>query len=92
MTTIIVMLLQSYKRVYGIIFGMAVFCFYYFVNKNSKLKIGNENLKTELEDLNIEAEKIITIQREQMDIATRPALSRDDIHKWMRGTKNPRSK
>jgi hypothetical protein len=89
MTTIFNILFDSYKKVYGAIIGGAIFCFYFFIRKNSKLEENNKNLKTNLEELNIESAKIISIQRKQNDIASAPPLSRDDLHKWMRnGGKN----
>ena len=84
MTTIFVWIMKSYKKVYLIISGMVVFLCYYLIGKNFRLKNSNESLNTQIKDLNIESEKIITIQNKQAKIAARPAGSRDDIHNWMR--------
>lgn len=88
MATIFVWIFKSYKKVYLLVTGMIMFFCYYLIGKNSKLEINNENLKTNMEEFNIETEKIIAIQRKQMDIASRASLSRDLIHEWMRGSKN----
>lgn len=63
---------------------MVVFLCYYLIGKNSKLKSSNENLNTQIRDLDIESKKIVSIQNKQAKIAARPSESRDDIHKWMR--------
>ena len=84
MTTIFVWIMKSYKKVYLIISGMVVFLCYYLIGKNFRLKNSNENLNTQIKDLNIESQKIVTIQNKQAKIAARPTESRDDIHKWMR--------
>jgi hypothetical protein len=88
MATIFEWFFKGYKKVYGIVIGASVFFFYSLIKKSSKLEVSNENLKTNLEELNIEAEKIVTIQRKQMDIASQPSISRDNIHKWMYSAKD----
>ena len=84
MATIFEWIIKSYKKVYLIVTGMVMFLCYYLIGKNSKLKISNEILNTEIKDLNIESQKIVTIQNKQAKIAARPSGTRDDIHNWMR--------
>lgn len=84
MSIILSLFTEVFKKVYGIVFGASLLLSYYFVKKNSKLKENNEILTTNLEETNIESEKIITLQSKQIEIASRPPLSRDHIHEWMR--------
>jgi len=84
MATILGWVLKGYKKVYLVLTGVLMFFCYYFIGKNSNLKNSNENLNTQIKDLNIESRKIVTIQNKQAKIAARPSGSRDDIHKWMR--------
>ena len=84
MTTIFNMFFESYKKVYGAVVAGIIFCFYFFIKKTTKLEENNKNLKTNLEELNIEAERIVTIQKKQMEIATAPPCSRNELHEWMR--------
>ncbi len=84
MATILEVIFKSYNKVYVLLTGVLMFLCYYFIGKNSKLKNSNDNLKTHIEDLNIESRKIVTIQNKQAKIAARPSGSRDDVHKWMR--------
>lgn len=84
MTTIIAWLSRSYLKVFSIISAMIMFFCYYLIGKNSKLKQSNENLNTQVKELNIESKKIVSLQNKQAKIAARPSESRDDIHDWMR--------
>ena len=84
MATILGWVFKSYKKVYLIISGMVVFLCYYLIGKNFRLKNSNENINTQIKDLNIESQKIVTIQNKQARIAARPSGSRNDIHNWMR--------
>jgi low affinity Fe/Cu permease len=84
MPTIIRWFSKGYIKVYTLVTAVIMFFCYYVIGKNSKLKNSNENLNTQIKDLNIESRKIVTIQNKQAKIASRPAESRDDIHKWMR--------
>lgn len=84
MYTIFMWIIKSYKKVYWIISAVIMFFCYYLIGKNSKLKNSNENLNTQVKDLSIESNKIVTIQNKQAKIAARPSESRDHIHEWMR--------
>jgi short subunit fatty acids transporter len=84
MATIFTWIFKSYNKVYVIVTSVVMFFCYYLIVKNSKLKNNNENLNTQIKDLDIESKKIVTIQNEQAKIAARPFESRVAIHKWMR--------
>ena len=64
--------------------GALLFACYFFLNKNSKLKEDNKILNSNIKEIEIETEKIITIQAEQNKIASSPTLSRERIHSWLR--------
>jgi hypothetical protein len=88
MSTVLNNIFQITKSAYALLTGTLLFFCYYFFNKSSSLKQDNKVLLNEIEEMTIEAKKIITIQAKQIDIASKPALSRDLIHKWMRSNKN----
>ena len=87
MSIILKYIFQISKSAFSMFWGGAIFLCCYFLNRNAKLKQDNKNLITDIKEINIEAEKIVTIQAKQIAIASRPPLSRDRIHEWMRSSK-----
>lgn len=88
MSIILSYIFQITKNAYAMFSAGAIFLCCYFINRNAKLKEDNKTLETGIEEMNIETKKIVTIQSRQMDIASRPTLSRNRIHEWMRSGKN----
>lgn len=88
MSIILSYLFQVSKSAYALFSGAAIFLCCYFFNKNASLKEDNKILLNDIEEMNIETKKIITIHGKQMDIAARPPLSRAHILQWMRSGKN----
>ncbi len=90
MSIILSYIFQVSKSVYALFSGVTIFLCCYFFKKNASLKEEKKILLNNIEDMNIETKKIITIHGKQMDIAARPPLSRPDILQWMRsGNNNP---
>lgn len=50
------------------------------MSKNAKLSTRNDSLKKEIEDIKHDADKIITIQKKQVEIANTPMSSRDELY------------
>lgn len=88
MSTVLNNIFQITKSTYALFTGALIFVFCYFFNKNLSLKQEKKVLLDEIKEITIETQKIVTIQTEQNKIASRPPLSRDLIHKWMRSNKN----
>jgi hypothetical protein len=88
MSIILTYLFQISKNAYALFSGASIFLCCYFLNRNSKLKEDNKTLITGMEEMNIETKKIVTIQAKQMDMASRPPVSRDNILRWMRSGKD----
>lgn len=88
MSIILSYIFQISRNAYAMFSASAIFFCCYFINRNAKLKEDNKTLATGIEEMSIETKKIITIQSKQMDIASRPAVSRNHILQWMRSGKN----
>jgi hypothetical protein len=83
MNNIFSIILGSYRQIYFVVAGMLIALYSLIIRKNSKLKIENEALNLGIEEIKNESSKIITIQKKQCDIASRPSASRDDIHEQL---------
>ncbi len=80
MNGIFSIILGSYKQIYIAVAGVAIAVYSYLINRNAKLRAENNALNQGIEEIKSDAEKIVTIQKKQNEIASRPASSRDDIH------------
>lgn len=88
MSIILSYIFKISKTAYSLFSGALIFLCCYFFNKNASLKEDKNILLNDIEEINIETKKIITIHGKQMDIAARPPLSRTHILQWMRSGKN----
>lgn len=70
----------SWTRISAIIASVFLIIYTYLVSKNSKLGTQNDSLKKEIEDIKHDTDKIITIQKKQVEIASAPMPSRDDLY------------
>ena len=68
--------------------GAVLFLSYVLINRNAAYRESNKTLEESIKEMNIETEKIIKLQKHEIDIANRPPLSRDDLIRWMRTRKN----
>jgi len=88
MSIVLNYIFQISRNAYAMFSACAIFFCCYFINRNAKLKEDNKTLATGIEELSIETKKIVTIQAKQMDLSSRPAVSRAHILQWMRSGKN----
>ena len=78
------LLTGSLGKIYALVAGMAILVYSFLVNRNSKLKCENETLTHNIDDIRNEAEKIVTIQKEQAQIAADPVPDRVELYKRLR--------
>jgi hypothetical protein len=71
---------DSWGKISAIIASIFFIIYTYLVKKNAKLDMQNESLKKEIEDIKYDTDKIITIQKKQVEIASAPMPSRDDLY------------
>jgi hypothetical protein len=83
MNGIFSIIIGSYRQIYIAIAGLAVGVYSFLINRNAKLKSENKALNEGIEEIKYESERIITIQRKQVEISASPASSSDDIHKQL---------
>lgn len=83
MNGIFSIILGSYKQIYIAVAGVAFAVYSYLINRNAKLRAENDALGQGIEEIKDEADRIVTIQKKQNEIASRPASSRDDIHQQL---------
>lgn len=74
----------SWSKICGIIITLGIFGYSYLVRRNGALGLQNDILIKEKEDIKGEAEKIVTIQKRQAEIASVPSPSRADLYKQLR--------
>jgi len=71
---------DSWSKIAAIITSIFLIIYTYLVKKNAKLDMQNDSLKKEIEDIKYDADKIITIQKQQAEIASSPMPSRADLY------------
>jgi len=75
------------RNIFPMLSAAALFLCYYILNRNAVYKESNKSLEENMKEMNIESKKIFSLQKKEMDIASRPAPSRDAILQWMRSGK-----
>jgi hypothetical protein len=83
MYSMISTILGSCSQIYFMIAGVVIGVYSFLINRNAKLKSENEALNDGIEEIKYESEKIITIQKKQVEIVSSPPASRDDIHEQL---------
>lgn len=74
------LLTDSWTKICAIIASFFLIIYTYLVNRNAKLGTQNDLLKKEIEDIKYDTDKIITIQNKQVEIASSPMPSRDELY------------
>lgn len=70
----------SWTKICALITSVFFIIYTYLVNKNAKLGTQNDSLKKEIEDIKYDADKIITIQKKQVEIASVSMPARDELY------------
>ena len=78
---------KIFRSMCPMISAAVIFLCYYIVNRNASYKESNQSLEDNMKEMNIESKKIVTLQTRELDIASRPRMSRDDLKQWMRSDK-----
>ncbi len=84
MGVLLSLLTGSLSRLYALVAGLAILVYSFLVNRNSKLKCANENLTRNIDEIRNETDKIVTIQKQQAEIASDPVPDRVELYKRMR--------
>jgi len=92
MLSLISLFTGSWNKIYALLVGVGIFVYSYLINRDAKLKINNDLLNKEVEDVKGDADKLITIQRKQAEIAAEPSSSRSDLYSRMRQISTDRIK
>jgi hypothetical protein len=70
----------SWATISTLIAGVFFIIYTYLISRNAKLGTQNDSLKKEIEDIKYDTDKIITIQKKQVEIASAPIPSRDELY------------
>lgn len=73
-------IIGSWSRISAIIASVFFIIYTFLVNRNAKLSSRNDLLETNIEEIKSDTNKIIEIQNKQIEIASVPAPSRDELY------------
>jgi regulator of replication initiation timing len=76
-------LFQSTSSLFSVVTGFLATLLYFFIQKNAKLKADNTQLQETLREVNTQAQKVVTVQKKQAEIAAQPTPDRDAVHDWL---------
>jgi len=74
----------SWAAISSTIAGIFFMIYTYLVNKNAKLGAKNDSLTKEVQDIKNETDRIIEVQKKQVEIASSPIPSRDELYNRLR--------
>lgn len=74
----------SWATISSTIAGIFFMIYTYLVNKNAKLNAKNDFLTKQMQDIKNETDRIIEVQKKQVEIASSPIPSRDELYNRLR--------
>lgn len=74
------LIMGSWARISAIIASVFFIIYTFLVSRNAKLSSRNDLLEKNIEEIKGDADKIIEIQNKQIEIASAPAPSRDELY------------